>query len=148
MSEAFKLSILVSLIMFFYAFTARANYFHDVEVLRVIDGDTISVTIPNLPDVFGKKISVRLAGIDTPEIRGKCAYEKEMARKAKDRTEGIIMKGDIISLGNVKRDKYFRLLADVLVDSENVSAALVKEGLAVTYSGGRKKDWCSYRKIR
>lgn len=131
-----------------FPFLLSANYFHDVTVDRVIDGDTIVISIPDLPEVFGKKISVRLAGIDTPEMRGKCPSEKGLANRAKDRVEGIIMKGDIISLGNVKRDKYFRLLADVLVDGENVAATLVGEGLAVTYSGGKKRDWCNYRKIR
>jgi len=34
------------------------------------------------------------------------------------------------------------------VDGQNVAAALVNEGLAVTYSGGKKRDWCNYRKLR
>lgn len=127
---------------------SSANYFHDVIVERVIDGDTVVISIPELPEVFGKKISVRLAGIDTPELRGKCPYERGLANRAKDRVEGIIMKGKAISLGDVQRDKYFRLLANVLVDGENVAATLIEEGLAVTYSGGTKRDWCNYRKIR
>lgn len=131
-----------------FPFLLSANYFHDVTVERVVDGDTIVISILDLPEVFGKKVSVRVAGIDTPEMRGKCPYEQELANRAKDRVEGIIMRGRVISLGNVKRDKYFRLLADVLVDGENVAATLVEEGLAVTYSGGRKRDWCNYRKIR
>ena len=128
--------------------TLWANSFYDVIVERVIDGDTIVISIPNVPEVFGKKISVRIAGIDTPELRANCPYEKGLANRAKDRVEGIIMKGRVVSLFNTKRGKYFRLLADVLVDEQNVAAALVNEGLAVTYSGGKKRDWCNYRKIR
>lgn len=141
-------AFIISLFLFFFPFLSLANYFYDVTVERVIDGDTVVISIPELPEVFGKKISVRLAGIDTPELRAKCAYEKGLANRAKDRVEGIIIKGETISLGDVKRDKYFRLLADVIVDGENVAATLVEEGLAVTYSGGRKRDWCNYRKIR
>jgi len=142
-----KIIVLLFSSTLFYQ-TLWANSFYDVIVERVIDGDTIVISIPNVPEVFGKKISVRIAGIDTPELRANCPYEKGLANRAKDRVEGIIMKGQVVSLSNTKRDKYFRLLADVLVDGQNVAAALVNEGLAVTYSGGKKRDWCNYRKIR
>jgi micrococcal nuclease len=141
-------AFIISLFLFSFPFLSSANYFHDITVERVIDGDTIVISIPELPEVFGKKISVRLAGIDTPELRAKCPYEKGLAIRAKDRIEGLIIKGRVISIGDAKRDKYFRLLANVLVDGENVTATLLEEGLAVTYSGGRKRDWCNYRKIR
>ena len=39
-------------------------------VIRVIDGDTFVVGIDELPDLIGKDISVRVNGIDTPELRG------------------------------------------------------------------------------
>ena len=128
---------------------AYANsYFYDIEVLRVIDGDTIVVTLPGIPEVFGKRISVRLEGIDTPELNGKCHNEKVLAQKAKDRFEGLIMKADVVSLSGVKRGKYFRLVAKVMVDGENISSTLLNEGLARLYDGKKRGGWCDYRKIR
>ena len=133
----------------FISIDAQANsYFYDVKVNRVIDGDTIVVTLPGIPDVFGKRVSVRLEGIDTPELNGKCNNEKVLAQKAKDRTDGIIMKSRVVSLSNVKRGKYFRLVAKVMADGENISATLLNEGLARLYAGKKRKGWCDYRKIR
>lgn len=143
-----KKIILFTVFVLSSPFQASADYFHDVSIDRVIDGDTIVISIPNLPEVFGKKISVRLAGIDTPEMRAKCPYEKGLAIRAKDRLEGMLMKARVISIDDSRRGKYFRILGEVLADGENVAATLIKEGLAVTYSGGRKRDWCNYRKIR
>ena len=48
------------------------------------DGDTCKFDIPDVPDVFGKGLSIRIRGIDTPEIRGKCENEKVLAKKAKE----------------------------------------------------------------
>jgi len=148
MAKRINNTIILIIFSILFSKLSWANSFYDVIVERVIDGDTIVISIPNVPEVFGKKISVRIAGIDTPELRANCPYEKGLANRAKERVEGIIMKGRVVSLSNTKRDKYFRLLADVLVDGQNVAAALVNEGLAVTYSGGKKRDWCNYRKIR
>lgn len=43
------------------------------------DGDTCRVTIPGLHSLLGEKIPIRIRGIDTPEIRGKCEAEKTKA---------------------------------------------------------------------
>ena len=143
-----KKIFVVTVFVLAFPFLSSANYFYDVSVDRVIDGDTIVISIPNLPEIFGKKISVRLAGIDTPEMRAKCPYEKGLAIRAKDRLEGLLMKARVVSVDDARRGKYFRILGEVLADGENVAATLIEEGLAVTYSSGRKRDWCNYRKIR
>ena len=143
-----KKIFVVTVFVLAFPFLSSANYFHDVSVDRVIDGDTVVISIPNLPEIFGKKISIRLAGIDTPEMRAKCPYEKGLAIRAKDRLEGLLMKARVVSVDDARRGKYFRILGKVLADGENVAATLIEEGLAVTYSGGRKRDWCNYRKIR
>ena len=48
-------------------------------VISVYDGDTFRVDIDSLPPIVGKNIPIRLNGVDTPEIRGKCKYEKDLA---------------------------------------------------------------------
>ena len=54
------------------------------KVISVYDGDTFRVDIDSLPPIVGKNIPIRLNGVDTPEIRGKCEYEKDLAIKARD----------------------------------------------------------------
>ncbi len=56
----------------------------------------------------------------------------------------MILRGaKVIELRNMKRGKYFRIVADVLVDDVNLSEILVDSKLAVRYDGGTKtKDWC------
>ncbi len=64
--------------------------FPNVTYHRCYDGDTCTFTLPGVHPLFGEKISVRIAGIDTPEIRGKCEQEKALAKKARDLVRGIL----------------------------------------------------------
>lgn len=111
-------------------------------IINVYDGDTFRVDINELSDIVGKNIAIRINGIDTPEIKGKCPKENKLAIRARDFTRAFLKKDSIIKLSNLKRDKYFRLLADVYVDGESLGLALLKNGLAVKYSGKRKSSWC------
>ena len=52
------------------------------KVISVYDGDTFRVDIDSLSPIVGKNIPVRLEGVDTPEINGKCQYEKDLAIEA------------------------------------------------------------------
>ena len=54
------------------------------KVISVYDGDTFRVNIDSLPPIVGKNIAIRLEGVDTPEIKGKCQYEKDLALEARD----------------------------------------------------------------
>ena len=49
------------------------------KVISVYDGDTFRVNIDSLPPLVGKNIPIRLKGVDTPEIQGKCQYERDLA---------------------------------------------------------------------
>jgi endonuclease YncB( thermonuclease family) len=109
--------------------------------IRAYDGDTITASIPAWPDIVGKNISVRIFGIDTPEIRGTSGTVKQTARNAKRMTESLCRKADVLELRNIRRDKYFRLLADVWADGKSIADILIKNGLARPYSGGKKEPW-------
>lgn len=111
-------------------------------VNAVHDGDTITVTINKWPAVIGDKVSVRVANIDTPEINGSCLAEKELAQKAKQFTLNFITTDKRIYLRKMKRDKYFRILADVSVSGKYLSQELIAAGLAKPYDGGKKESWC------
>ena len=80
--------------------------------VRNYDGDTITFNLPNLHPIIGNKIRVRLNGLDTPEIRGKCDKEKYNAEQAKDMVTDILKDAERIDLKNMGRGKYFRIVAD------------------------------------
>ena len=107
------------------------------------DGDTCTVSLPkHIPALFGDHITVRLAGIDTPEIKGMCEQEKALAVMAQALTQALMRQATNIELTEPHRDKYFRILAKVMADGHEVAQELVKAGLAVPYNGqGKKKDW-------
>ena len=97
---------------------AKPNYGTVIvtKVINVYDGDTFRVNIDSLPPILGKNIAIRVNGIDTPEIRGKCQYEKDLSIKARDFVGGKLFNAKEIRLTNIQRGKYFRIVADVLID--------------------------------
>lgn len=113
-----------------------------VQVIDNYDGDTITVNIPNVPDIFGKNIPIRLRGIDTPEIKSKCLDNKVRALAAKYFVYYTIESGHEVVLKNITRGKYFRLVADVYVDGRNLNAQLLQNKLAVPYFGNTKSKGC------
>lgn len=111
-------------------------------VVKVHDGDTFTVNIAGCPDVLCKSLSVRISGIDAPEIRGKCPQEIAGAIAAKNYLTGQVKNSKDIELHDPTRDKYFRISAHVMVNGFNVGDEMVKQGLARTYSGGKRVGWC------
>ena len=111
------------------------------EVVSVYDGDTFRCNIDGLSEIIGKNISVRIRGIDTPEMTDKNPYIKAKAIDARDFTKRKLLSAEVVELKNVDRDKYFRILADVYVDGENLSELLLKAALAQEYDGGKKTSW-------
>jgi len=113
------------------------------EVTSIYDGDTFRVNIDGYPALIGSRMGIRVNGIDTPEMRGKCQQEKALARAAKQFTVAQLRAAKTIELRNMKRGKYFRVVADVYVDGKDLGKMLIDRGLAVVYDGGHKaKDWC------
>jgi len=131
--------------------------FRVVEINRVVDGDTIDVTIDLGFDLF-KKERVRVAGVDTPEKRTKDKEEKALGIDAtnwlKCRLEGAIAGDDDLVIrtelvGGV--GKYGRLLGWLYVgDAESsVNEEMIVEGYAWPYDGGTKqKNFEDLREIR
>ena len=73
------------------------------KVISVYDGDTFRVNIDSLPPIVGKNIAIRVNGVDTPEIRGKCQYEKDLALEARDFVRGKLANAKEIKLTNFYR---------------------------------------------
>ena len=131
--------------------------FRVIEINRVVDGDTIDVTIDLGFDLF-KKERVRVAGVDTPEKRTRDLEEKALGLDAtnwlKEKLEGAIKGDDDLIIrtelvGGV--GKYGRLLGWLYIGDAEVSLneIMIDEGYAWAYDGGtKKKDFEELREIR
>ena len=110
-------------------------------VLRVVDGDTLLVSAHVW---LGQRVvtRVRIAGIDAPELRGRCERESEIAQQAKAQLEALT-RGVSVTLSQISADKYGgRVLADVAAGGRDVGRALIDAGLARPYYGGKRAPWC------
>ena len=119
------------------------------DINRVYDGDTFFIDVPRWPDIIGKDIGIRVAGLDTPEIRSRCknkeakANEKAMAIVARDYAKELLTKADRIELINMKRGSRFRIVAEVYVDGKNLAELMINKGYGRPYNGKKKRvTWC------
>ena len=131
--------------------------FRVTEINRVLDGDTIDVTIDLGFDLY-KKERVRIAGVDTPEKRTRDLEEKALGIDAtnwlKEKLESTLAGDDELSIrtelvGGV--GKYGRLLGWLYIgDAElSLNEQMITEGYAWEYDGGTKqKNFESLREIR
>jgi len=128
---------------FFLVFAGDKNFGSIVvdKVVKVYDGDTFMVNIKGYPPIIGDSIYVRIYGVDTPEKKGGDPYTRDLAQKARLFTEKKLNKAKVITLKNMRRDKYFRICADVYVDRENLAKELIRVGLGKEYFGGKKVRW-------
>ena len=133
------------LVCFLSINTYAAKQYGSVTVSKIIsvyDGDTFRVNIDSLPPIVGKNIPVRLEGVDTPEINGKCQYEKDLALEARDFVRSKLSNAVEILLNDLQRGKYFRIVAKVYIDGVSLEEELLQNGLAYQYNGGKKSNWC------
>ena len=131
--------------------------FRVTEINRVVDGDTIDVTIDLGFDLY-KKERVRVAGIDTPEKRSRDLEEKELGLDAtnylKEKLEDTIAGDEELTIRTELKGgmgKYGRLLGWLYIgeDSISINETMINEGYAWAYDGGtKKKDFEELREIR
>ena len=131
--------------------------FRVTEINRVVDGDTIDVTIDLGFDLY-KKERVRVAGIDTPEKRTRDLEEKELGLDATDylkkKLEDTIAGDEELTIRTELKGgmgKYGRLLGWLYIgeDTLSVNETMITEGYAWAYDGGTKqKNFEELREIR
>src|SRR6266545_2438235 len=126
--------IIPELLLLLAALAAPVTY--SATVLRVVDGDTVNVRIYIWFDQT-IETSIRMRGVDTPELKGRCDTEKALALKAKQFTESHLPPGMTITLASVKPGKFGgRYDADVILwDGKRLADLLIAEGLARPYKG-------------
>ena len=111
------------------------------KVIKVYDGDTITIASKLFSDPNIYRFTVRLNGIDSPEIKGKTETEKLLAKQSRDALHEMLF-GKIVELKNIMNEKYGRLLCDVYLDDLHINKWMLDNNYAVEYNGGRKDtEW-------
>ena len=109
-------------------FGPEALFTYRADVVEVIDGDTIKVSIP-LGFGFTTVQKLRLRGLDAPEI------ESAEGKEAKAFVEAMLSKTkEPLLIKTHKSDKYDRYLADVWIDNQYLNQALLDQGLAISFN--------------
>jgi micrococcal nuclease len=113
----------------------------EAEVLRVVDGDTLTVRAKIW---IGQELTtnVRLLGVNAPELSGGCDEERALAEAAR-RFLSERVEGRPVTLRKIALDKFGgRVVAVVEDGAGDLGAALLAARLAVPYDGGRRQPWC------
>jgi len=109
-------------------------YEYTAKYLDNFDGDTIKFMVDLGFNIF-HKITVRLAYVDTPELRSSDPEEKAAAYEAKDFVRDALMTARDITVktDKDKTGKYGRYIATVLYDGINLNKQLIDKNLGVIY---------------
>jgi len=113
------------------------------KVVKVYDGDTITIAsqLPGSSTLY--RFSIRLAGIDTPEIKSHNPVEKERAIYVRNQLHDLLF-GKIICLTNISMEKYGRVLADIYLDDLHVNEYMIRQKYAYKYNGGKKQIYTEF----
>lgn len=116
-------------------------YRYNVEVTRVVDGDTVDVDIDLGFGMVYKKQRVRMMGIDTPESRTRNLEEKYYGKLSKAHLQKILSEGNIQLLSHDK-GKFGRILGELFIGDSvySVNQQMIDEHHAVPYFGQSKDD--------
>ena len=117
-------------------------------VVDVIDGDTVLVRARIW---LGQEVEtpVRLDGVDTPELRGKCQAARRLAREARAFVQARVGGRQVI-LRDIQYGKYAgRVVARIQTpDGDDLADALIAAGLGHAYDGAARAPWCVGAKAR
>ena len=121
---------------------AAADY--EWPVVRVIDGDTVEVDASaDMPPELAS-VRVRLRGVDAPGTwKPKCESERQAGNAATAFTKAALARAGSIVIRDPAWGKYGgRVIANMVLDGETLSARLIAAGLGRPYSGGKRQGWC------
>ena len=120
-------------------------YEYKVNILKVVDGDTVDVDIDLGFGCWLRNERVRIVGIDCPESRTSARIEKVFGEAAKQRLTSLLSSeatliSQISKMGENMKGKFGRILGDFkTINDQIVSTTLMEEGHAVAYNGGDKE---------
>ena len=120
-------------------------YEYKVNILKVVDGDTVDVDIDLGFGCWLRNERVRIVGIDTPESRTSDRIEKVFGEAAKQRLTSLLSSeatliSQVSKMGENMKGKFGRILGDFkTINDQVISTTLMEEGHAVAYNGGDKE---------
>jgi len=117
----------------FEKLTSGENGRQKFKVMKIFDGDSLQVSAMDL--VF----SIRLVGIDSPEMGAKGQNGQPFSREARSYLETLLNDREI-TLKSYGADSYHRQLAEIFLDGKNINLDIIKQGLAEVYRGNPPKN--------
>lgn len=120
----------------------------DAKVSEVTDGDTFVFTAHPWPEIVVGPYSLRVDGVDTPEIRGKCQSEKDHAQRAKAFTEALLNANGnwakLTTIGCTGKGSggFGRCRAHVNIAGTDLATALINSGNGRVNHGEARLSWC------
>ena len=119
-------------------------------VTRVVDGDTVIVSIANPPEGLAKRERVRFIGVDTPETVHPSKPVEYFGKEASDFTKAALSKKAVrLAFDRDLRDKYGRLLAYVYLEKGKCfNAELVEKGYGHAYTAFPFQFLEEFRKLQ
>ncbi len=124
------LTLFLSSFLYLYSLSSYALVIEGV-VLKVYDGDTLTIQ----SEVLEKPKSVRMVGIDTPEINFQGHGQGEISEVARDYLESLVPVGSTIKvdLGKTGSLSQRRILGTIYFEGQNINLEMVKSGHAASY---------------
>jgi micrococcal nuclease len=115
-------------------------YEYKATIVKVVDGDTVDVDIDLGFDTWLHNQRIRLYGVDTPECRTRNKQEKAHGLLAKAYVQKTLIVGRTYALTTKEKGKFGRYLGEIKVGRETINQILIKERLAVPYTGQNKTE--------
>jgi len=139
----FLIVTVTALILIFVTLLQDARGYgpYNADYIFNYDGDSITLAIEIWPDLIQVK-RVRLAGVDTPEIKSKCETEKILAADAKNYVADTLSSAESILVTVSGFGKYGRPISVITADGVDLSSSLIDMGLGREYDGGKREAWC------
>jgi len=115
-------------------------YEYKATIIKVVDGDTCDADIDLGFDTWLRNQRIRLYGIDTPECRTRNKQEKAHGLLAKKYVQETLIVGRTYALRTKEKGKFGRVLGEFKTGKGFITKLLIKERLAVPYTGQNKKE--------
>lgn len=119
----------------------KTMYEYKVNIVKVVDGDTVDVDIDLGFGMVYKKQRVRMVGIDTPESRTRDKVEKLFGKASKKHLKNLLESAESISLISHDKGKFGRILGTLYAHGENkvdINTQMITDCHAVPYTGENK----------
>ena len=119
----------------------------EADIVRVLDGDSFEARVYPWPDTVVVEM-FRIYGIDTPELRGRCQQEKDLAQAARQFVITMAsqannrIKLSVVGCNAAEGGGFGRCLATVHVGGVSIGDALIAGGLARPNFGEARLPWC------